>query len=177
MAFSSMSFLFGFLPAVLVCYFLLPARLRRGRNLVLLAFSLAFYCWGGVRLLPPLLVSCLVSYLSALACAPGRPRRKAAWLAGIGVNLGMLVVYKYTGFLVGNLNALGLELAAPSMALPAGISFFVFQAVAYITDVYRGTVPAERNPLRLTLFMAFFPQILQGPILRYGEFAPAMTWQ
>ena len=175
MAFSSMSFLFGFLPAVLVCYFLLPARLRRGRNLVLLAFSLAFYCWGGVRLLPPLLVSCLVSYAAGLACAPGRSYRKAAWLLGIGVNLGMLVVYKYTGFLVGNLNALGLELAAPRIALPAGISFFVFQAVAYVTDVYRGTVPPERSPLRLTLFMAFFPQILQGPILRYGEFAPAMT--
>lgn len=170
-----MVFLFGFLPAVLVCYFLLPARWRTGRNTVLLIFSLAFYCWGGVALLPALLVSCVGNWAAALWAAPGRRGRKAVYGIALAGNLLMLGYFKYTGFLLENLQALGLDVTVPSIALPAGISFFTFQAMAYLTDVYRGTIPAERSLPRLTLFMAFFPQLLQGPILRYGEFAPALT--
>ena len=175
MAFSSMTFLFGFLPAVLVFYFLLPARCRRGRNAIMLLFSLAFYAWGGVRLLPALLASCVLNWAGALLAAPVRPRRQAAYGTALALNIAMLGYFKYTGFLVTNLNALGADLAVPSIALPAGISFFTFQAIAYLTDVYRGTIPAERSLGRVTLFMAFFPQLLQGPILRYGAFAPALT--
>lgn len=170
-----MVFLFGFLPAVLVCYFLLPARWRTGRNTVLLIFSLAFYCWGGVALLPALLVSCVGNWAAALWAAPGHRGRKAVYGIALVGNLLMLGYFKYTGFLLENLQALGLDVTVPSIALPAGISFFTFQAMAYLTDVYRGTIPAERSLPRLTLFMAFFPQLLQGPILRYGEFAPALT--
>lgn len=170
-----MVFLFGFLPVVLVCYFLLPARWRTGRNTVLLIFSLAFYCWGGVALLPALLVSCVGNWAAALWAAPGRRGRKAVYGIALAGNLLMLGYFKYTGFLLENLQALGLDVTVPSIALPAGISFFTFQAMAYLTDVYRGTIPAERSLPRLTLFMAFFPQLLQGPILRYGEFAPALT--
>ena len=170
-----MVFLFGFLPAVLVCYFLLPARWRTGRNTVLLIFSLAFYCWGGVALLPALLVSCVGNWAAALWAAPGHQGRKAVYGIALAGNLLMLGYFKYTGFLLENLQALGLDVTVPSIALPAGISFFTFQAMAYLTDVYRGTIPAERSLPRLTLFMAFFPQLLQGPILRYGEFAPALT--
>lgn len=170
-----MVFLFGFLPAVLVCYFLLPARWRTGRNTVLLIFSLAFYCWGGVALLSALLVSCVGNWAAALWAAPGRRGRKAVYGIALAGNLLMLGYFKYTGFLLENLQALGLDVTVPSIALPAGISFFTFQAMAYLTDVYRGTIPAERSLPRLTLFMAFFPQLLQGPILRYGEFAPALT--
>ena len=172
MAFGSMSFLFGFLPLTLLCYFLMPRRWRSGRNLVLLLFSLAFYCWGGVRLLPAFAVSCVGNWAAALLSAPGRRHRKAAYAAAVVLNVLMLGYYKYTGFLLGNLAALGMDVTVPSIALPAGISFFTFQAVAYLTDVYRGTIPAERNLGRVTLFMAFFPQLLQGPILRYGEFGP-----
>lgn len=175
MAFSSVAFLFGFLPLALLCCFLIPARLRTGRNTVLLLFSLAFYAWGGVRLLPVLLASCVVKWAAALLAAPGRRWRKAALLAALALNLGTLGYFKYTGFLLDNLNALGLDAAAPAVLLPAGISFFTFQAVAYLVDVYRGAVPAERSLARLTLFMAFFPQLLQGPILRYGDFAPALA--
>ena len=175
MSFGSMVFLFGFLPAVLVCYFLLPARWRTGRNTVLLIFSLAFYCWGGVALLPALLVSCVGNWAAALWAAPGHRGRKAVYGIALVGNLLMLGYFKYTGFLLENLQALGLDVTVPSIALPAGISFFTFQAMAYLTDVYRGTIPAERSLPRLTLFMAFFPQLLQGPILRYGEFAPALT--
>ena len=141
MAFSSMTFLFGFLPAVLLCCFLIPARCRTGRNLVLLVFSLAFYAWGGLRLLPALLASCVGNWAAALLLAPEKPRRKAVFLTALALNLGMLGYFKYTGFLVTNLNALGAELTVPSIALPAGISFFTFQAIAYLTDVYRGTIP------------------------------------
>lgn len=175
MAFSSMTFLFGFLPAVLLCYFLLPARFRRGRNAVLLLYSLAFYAWGGLRLLPVLLVSCVVNWAAALLASPGKTYRKAVYWTALALNLAMLGYFKYTGFLVTNLNALGLGLAAPSVALPAGISFFTFQAISYLTDVYRGTIPAEQSLGKVTLFMAFFPQLLQGPILRYGDFGSALS--
>ena len=175
MAFSSMAFLFGFLPLTLLCCFLIPARFRTGRNTILLLFSLAFYGWGGIRLLPVLLASCVVNWGAALLAAPGRRHRKAAFVTVLVLNLGMLGYFKYTGFLLNNLNALGVDVTVPSIMLPAGISFFTFQAIAYLADVYRGTIPAERSLPRLTLFMAFFPQVLQGPILRYGEFAPVLT--
>ncbi len=175
MAFSSMAFLFGFLPLTLLCCFLIPARFRTGRNTILLLFSLAFYGWGGIRLLLVLLASCVVNWGAALLAAPGRRHRKAAFVTALVLNLGMLGYFKYTGFLLNNLNALGVDVTVPSIMLPAGISFFTFQAIAYLADVYRGTIPAERSLPRLTLFMAFFPQVLQGPILRYGEFAPALT--
>ena len=175
MSFSSMTFLFGFLPAVVLCYFLLPVRWRRGCNFILLAFSLGFYAWGGARLLPVLLASCAVNWAAGLLASPGRKGRRTIFALALLFDLGTLVYYKYTGFLAANLNALGMELSVPDIVLPAGISFFVFQSVAYVTDVYRGTVPAEKNLLRLTLFTAFFPQLLQGPILRYGDFAPMLT--
>ena len=175
MAFSSMTFLFGFLPICLLCYFVIPVRFRSGRNMVLLVCSLAFYCWGGIRLLPALLVSCVGNWAAALLAVPERRGRKGIYLAALALNIAMLGYFKYTGFLLANLQALGLDVTVPSIALPAGISFFTFQAIAYVTDVYRGTIPAERSLGKVTLFMAFFPQLLQGPILRYGEFAPALT--
>ena len=175
MAFSSMAFLFAFLPLCLLCYFLIPARFRAGRNFVLLVFSLVFYAWGGLRLLPVLLVSCVLNWGAALLAAPGRKHRKIIFPAALILDIGMLGYFKYTGFLLNNLQALGVDVTVPSIALPAGISFFTFQAVAYLTDVYRGTVPPERRLGRVVLFMAFFPQLLQGPILRWDDFGPALT--
>ena len=113
MAFGSMSFLFGFLPLTLLCYFLMPRRWRSGRNLVLLLFSLAFYCWGGVRLLPAFAVSCVGNWAAALLSAPGRRHRKAVYAAAVVFNVLMLGYYKYTGFLLGNLAALGIQDAHP----------------------------------------------------------------
>ena len=172
MAFSSMAFLFGFLPAVLVCYFLLPGRWRSGRNAVLLVFSLVFYAWGGVRMVPFLALSILLYWGGGLVLAPSSgPHRKGWFAALLVVNVGLLAYFKYTGFLLENLNALGLGAAVPEILMPAGISFYTFQGIAYLTDVYRGTIPQERNLTRLALFIAFFPQLLQGPILRYGDMA------
>ena len=175
MAFSSMAFLFGFLPAALLCYFLIPGRWRAGRNGVLLLFSLIFYAWGGLRLLPVLLGGCLLNWAAGLLLAPGRGRRRAVFWTAAALNLLPLAYFKYTGFLLDNLNALGLELAVPDLLLPAGISFFTFQSVSYLADVYRGTVPPERNPLCLALYTAFFPQLLQGPIVRYGDLGPLLA--
>lgn len=174
MAFNSVAFLFGLLPVTLLCYYLCPARVREGRNTVLLLASLVFYAWGGLALLPALLASCLVNWGAALLLER-TSRKKALFTAVLVVNVLLLGYYKYTGFLLGNLRFLGLDTAIPSIALPAGISFFTFQAIAYLTDVYRGTITAERNFLRFTLFTSFFPQLLQGPILRWNDFGPALT--
>lgn len=174
MAFSSIIFLFGFLPLCLLCYFIIPARFRAARNAALLAFSLGFYAWGGVALLPVLLVSCLLNWGAALLLEHSH-RKKTVFIAVLVVNVAMLGYYKYTGFLLSNLRLLGLDVTAPAIALPAGISFFTFQAIAYLTDVYRGTIRAEKDPLRVVLFMAFFPQLLQGPILRWNDFGPALA--
>lgn len=172
MAFSSMAFLFGFLPAVLVCYFLLPGRWRSGRNAVLLVFSLVFYAWGGVRMVPFLALSILLYWGGGLMLVPSSGSHRKGWFAALlVVNVGLLAYFKYTGFLLENLNALGLGAAVPEILMPAGISFYTFQGIAYLTDVYRGTIPPERNLPRLALFIAFFPQLLQGPILRYGDMA------
>ena len=135
MAFSSMAFLFGFLPVVLLCYFLIPGRRRSVRNGVLLLFSLAFYAWGGLRLLPVLLAGCLLNWAAGLLLTPGRRHRRGVFWAAAALNLLPLLYFKYTGFLLDNLNALGLELAVRDLLLPAGISFFTFQAVSYLADV------------------------------------------
>ncbi len=175
MAFSSMTFLFAFLPAAVVCYFLLPAKWRTARNGCLLLFSLAFYAWGGVRLLPLLALSVGISYVGGRLAAPGRPRARAAMAAAVALHVVLLGYFKYTGFFLENLAALGLSVSVPKILLPAGISFYTFQGIAYVVDVYRGTVPAERSAARLALFMVFFPQLLQGPILRYQDMAADLT--
>ena len=125
MAFSSMTFLFGFLPAVLLCYFVIPARFRAARNFVLLAFSLVFYCCGGIALLPVFLVSCLLNWGAALLLDCMGQHRKVVYFAALVLNVAMLGYYKYTGFLLSNLRSLGLDVAVPSIALPAGISFIL----------------------------------------------------
>jgi len=171
MVFSSMIFLFAFLPALLVCYFLLPRRLRAARNVLLLVFSLVFYAWGGPKLLPLMLVSITANYCGGLFCAPGRPHRKLAVVVVVAVNLALLGYFKYTNFLFENLQLLGLNVTVPNITLPIGISFFTFQGMSYVLDVYRGDAQTERNPLRVALYVALFPQLVAGPIVRYTTVA------
>ena len=172
MVFSSVSFLFAFLPTVLAVYFLCPRR-GEGRNIVLLLFSLGFACWGGLGLLPVLLGSILLNYLSGLLV--GRSERKKLWLAlAIVCNLGLLFSFKYLGFLMENLRVLLPALPVPEIALPIGISFYTFQGISYVIDAARGEAEAERNPLRIALYLAFFPRLTAGPILRYSAAAPEL---
>ena len=177
MVFSSILFLFFFLPALLLCYSCLPRRFRAWRNGVLLAFSLFFYACGGLYYLPILLCSIAVNYLCGLLAAPGRPHavRRAGLWAAIVLGLGMLGWFKYAGFLSANLSRLGVRLDLPPIVLPIGISFFTFQGLSYVIDVYRGDAPCQRNPFYVALYVALFPQLVAGPIVRYSTVAREIT--
>ena len=172
MLFSSIPFLFYFLPPVLLLYFLTP---DRWKNLTLLLSSLVFYGWGEPRFLLFMLASIAQGY------AFGRlmeryPRHKRLFLALSAVlSLGLLGYCKYAGFFLRTLGALtGLSLPALQIALPIGISFYTFQVLSYVIDVYRGTVPPQRNLLQLATYVAMFPQLIAGPIVRYTDVAPQL---
>ena len=172
MVFSSYTFLFYFLPPLLALYYLIPRRSLGGRNLVLLAFSLFFYFAGGPRHLPLMLLSIAINYVGGLLC--GRRRRWALVLT-MAVNLGLLGWFKYAGFVGENLQALGLPLSVPEVVLPIGISFFTFQGMSYVIDVYRGDTPPAKNPLQVALYIALFPQLVAGPIVRYTTVAEELV--
>ncbi len=172
MVFSSPIFLFAFLPLVLLLYYAAPGGLR---NALLLAASLFFYAWGEVAYVLVMLASIAANYLAGLAIGAARHRR-AALIAGIAGNLALLGAFKYAGFFVENLNAalpaLGIgALPVPQLHLPLGISFFTFQAMSYLVDVYRGEAPVQRSPWRVALYIALFPQLIAGPIVRYHDVA------
>ena len=172
MSFSSLSFLFVFLPLTLILYYLSPAPRRRSG--VLLIASLLFYAWGAPKALPLLVGTALLVWLCGLGMEKGL--RFCYPLAVVFV-LGSLLLFKYLGFFAG---IFGARLSF-TLLLPAGISFTTFQLLAYLFDLRRGDIRAERSFLRFLLFVAFFPQLLQGPILRYGKTAPMLgarvvTW-
>jgi len=175
MLFASLEFLFVFLPIVLVGYYAVPGRFRSIRNAWLLVASLLFYAWGEPRFVCVLVASIAVNWLLALGmgrCPRDRRSRarKGLLVAAILANLLLLGFYKYSNFLAGIVRSLlpGLRGIVPqtSILLPIGISFFTFQAMSYVVDVYRGR-PARRNPLDLALYIAMFPQLIAGPIVRY----------
>lgn len=174
MVFSSTTFLFLFLPLVLLGHVLL--RSIRLRNLFLLVTSLFFYAWGEGFGLCLMLLCIGVNFWAGLRVEKAKnPRQARSWLiAALGVNLGMLIWYKYPNFLINNLNYLLLALRLPTLYLapvhlPVGISFFIFQALSYVVDVYRGETPAQRNILRVALYISLFPQLIAGPIVRYVD--------
>jgi D-alanyl-lipoteichoic acid acyltransferase DltB (MBOAT superfamily) len=174
MVFSSVSFLFFFLPVFLAAYFLTPT--VTGKNVTALVFSLVFYAWGEAWFLPGLLGAIAFNTLAALCIdrLDGRARGAALGVA-VTANLALLATFKYAGFLVGNLDTLlrpfGAGVTIPVVELPLGISFFTFHCLSYIIDVYRRRFPANRNPLEVALYIALFPQLVAGPIVRYGTVA------
>lgn len=184
MLFSSIEFLCGFLPLTLLIYFLLPG--RRLRNRFLLLMSLGFYAWGEPLYVFLMLAAIGGNYLLGLAAEyvyrPGWAG-KLVIPAMLIFNLGLLGVFKYTGFVVDNLNAaLGLNLVNPGISLPIGISFFTFQGMSYVIDVWRGEARARHNLLDVGLYVAFFPQLIAGPIVRYNTIAAEIdgrreSWQ
>ncbi len=171
MVFSSAIFLFGFLPLTFLGQFLF--RDIRWKNGFLLAASLLFYAAG-----EPLYVLLLLASI-ALNYSLGRPVacRRRPWLPiAVAANVLLLLVFKYTDFLLGTVNALtGLALPLPGIRLPIGISFFTFQALSYVIDVSRDPDRMQKNPLRLALYISFFPQLIAGPIVQYGDIAPYLT--
>ena len=172
MIFSSIPFLYYFLPAVLAVYFLTP---RRGKNAVLLLASLAFYGCGEPKLLLLMVFTIVVFYLCGLAIGRSQHHKKAWLTLSIAVGVGLLGLFKYADFFVASVNAVtGLRLPLLKLALPVGISFYTFQCLSYTVDVYRGTVSPQKNPISFGAYVALFPQLIAGPIVRYSDVAKAL---
>lgn len=175
MLFSSTIFLFLFLPAVLLGHLLLP---RSFRNIFLLLVSLFFYAWGETIYTAIMLVSITGNYFLTrlMAGAAARIRRKAILITAIVLNLGLLCWFKYANFFMDNINALFQAFGWHAVAfepvhLPLGISFFTFQALSYVVDVYQGKVAVQKRFVDLALYIALFPQLIAGPIVRYRHIA------
>ena len=165
MVFSSVLFIFFFLPLFLITYFLLP---KKFRNAVLLIFSLIFYAWGEPIYVLLMIFSAFINYLFALLLS--RKNKKLYLTIGIILNILILAIFKYSDFIVENINLIfKINLELPNLSLPIGISFFTFQAMSYIIDVYRKKVPAEKNYFRLLTYISMFPQLIAGPIVRYED--------
>ena len=167
MVFSSILFLFYFLPAVLVAYFIVP---RKAKNIVLLLFSLFFYAWGEPVYILLMLFSICMDYflglwLERVKEKPGGAKKVLA--LAVVLNVALLGFFKYADFFVENINALtGLSIPALNIPLPIGISFYTFQAMSYLIDLYRGDVPVQRNIISFGTYVSLFPQLIAGPIVR-----------
>ncbi|MBR3416157.1 MAG: MBOAT family protein [Clostridia bacterium] len=168
MLFSSSTFLIFFLPALFILYYVFPKKLIYARNLILLSFSIVFYAFGGVRFLFLLLASILVNYLGGLGCglAVKKGSKKAFLILAVAVNLALLAYFKYAGFFTEALAFTGIPIL--KVTLPIGISFFTFQGMSYVIDVYRGDAGMQRDPLKVALYVSLFPQLVAGPIVRYS---------
>ena len=174
MVFSSITFLFYFLPIFLVLYFVTPT--IQGKNVITLVFSLIFYAWGEPQFIVVLLFSIAFNFLAARAIDDREgPARKAALAVAVTGNLLVLAIFKYGNFVTGNLAGLlaplGLEVATTNIHLPLGISFFTFHCLSYVIDIYRRRFRANRNPIDIALYISLFPQLVAGPIVRYKTVA------
>ena len=168
MVFSSLLFVFAFLAICYGLYMIVPG--IKARNMILLLFSLVFYAWGGPSFLVLLLLMTLVCYLGGLLIGRYQSRRKLWLVMTLVVCLGLLGYYKYTGFFLTNVQAIfGVPEVIPAITLPIGISFYTFQLLSYVIDVYRKEVPAQKNYLTLLLYASLFHQCIAGPIIRYSD--------
>ena len=169
MVFSSVPFLYYFLPGCVLLYFLAPRRLK---NAALLLCSLLFYAWGEPNYVLLLLFSIAQGYAAARIIERYRPRRiaAAARTASVVLSLALLAVFKYAGFFLESFRAVtGLPVTVLRLALPAGISFYTFQILSYVLDVWHGRAPAQRSFVNLATYIAMFPQLIAGPIVRYTD--------
>ena len=166
MLFSSLTFLYAFLPVTVLLYFLLPS--PRWRSGVLVAASLVFYAWGDPRSLPLLIGTALLVWLCGLGIAEGSEKlRRCCFALALTLLIGSLFLLKYLTFFADTFSALtGIGLHLRRLALPAAISFTTFQLLSYVIDVKRGDVPVERSFSRFLIYISFFPQLMQGPIVR-----------
>ena len=172
MVFSSNVFLFLFLPVALAGYYLLP---KVCRNVFLLVMSLLFYAWGEPKFVFGMMGSIVFNYFMALLVSYYReraPLHKFYLVLCLTGNLGLLFTFKYLGFFITTVNRLGFDIPYVEYALPIGISFFTFQAMSYVIDVYRGDAVAEKKPHNVGMYIAIFPALIAGPIIRYKDFAP-----
>ncbi len=180
MVFSDLFFLFVFIPAFILCYFVAgrvdklltrDAKSLVCRNSVLVVFSLVFYAWGEPVYVFLMLGCVLMNYLAGLWIAKADGHRKLALAVGLVGNLAVLGTFKYAGFLAEQLCSVGLDVPVPKIALPIGISFYTFQSISYLIDVYRREARVQHNLWNLLLYISMFPQLIAGPIVRYGTIA------
>lgn len=175
MLFSGIPFLYYFLPAVLLVYFAVP---RRGRNAVLLLASLAFYGWGEPRYLALMLASIVLFYIygRAIGAAVSARVKKGILIAAVLTGVLELGVFKYADFFLSGIAAVtGLRIPLLRLALPIGISFYTFQCISYAVDVYRGDAAPQKSLIAFGTYVAMFPQLIAGPIVRYTQVAPALA--
>ena len=171
MVFSSLTFLLGFLPCVLLVYFLAP---KAAKNTVLFLFSLLFYAWGEPVYVGLMLFSTVLDYCCGRAVEKhrGTPKAKRGLMVSVIVNLSLLCLFKYTDFLIGTVNGIfGSHIPLLNLPLPIGISFYTFQTMSYTIDVYRGEAKAQKNILSFGAYVSLFPQLIAGPIVRYQTVA------
>ena len=174
MLFSSIPFLYYFLPAVLIVYFAVPGKLK---NTVLLLSSLIFYGWGEPKLLGLMMFTIILFWVCGLAIGrAGEQKTKKFWLlVSVVISVALLGLFKYADFFIGTFNSLtGLGLPMLRLALPVGISFYTFQCLSYTIDVYRAEVPAQKNIISFGAYVSMFPQLIAGPIVRYSDIARQM---
>lgn len=177
MVFSDLFFIFAFLPAFMLCYLLAylldkkffktgehPANVR---NAILVLFSLIFYAWGEPIYVFLMLFSVMINYFAGLGIDSQQFHRKRALVIGLICNILLLGTFKYAGFFATTLNSIGIPVSIPKISLPIGISFYTFQSISYLIDVYRREAPAQRRFQDLLLYISMFPQLIAGPIVRY----------
>ena len=163
MLFTSISFLYYFLPIILITYFIVP---RKYKNLVLLIFSLIFYFYGEPKYIFLMLFEIFVAYIGAIAI--DKYKSKSIFILTLFIPIILLVVFKYTDFFITNINNIfNTRFKLLNIALPIGISFYTFQIISYIVDVYKGKVKVQKNFIKLTTYVSLFPQLIAGPIVRY----------
>jgi len=170
MVFANLIFLYLFLPANLILYFVTKNQVFR--NIVLVLFSFFFYAWGEPVWIIILFISATGDYFHGLWVKKyfGTPKAKWGVVSSLILNLGILTLFKYSGFLVANINNItGLGLPVPGFILPIGVSFYTFQTISYVVDVYRGDVQAQRNYMTFMLFVSLYHRLVAGPIVRYSE--------
>ncbi len=175
MVFSSIEFLYYFLPISLVTYLIVP---KKYKNICLLVFSYIFYAFGEPVYIVLMLFSTVVDYVNGLIVEKyrGSYQSKLALIASLVVNIGLLAVFKYYGFIVSTINvAFNLDLPAHELALPIGISFYTFQTMSYTIDVFNGKVKAQRNFITFACYVSLFPQLIAGPIVRYKDIAKQLV--
>lgn len=179
MLFSSTIFLFAFLPLVLITYYIVPRKLR---CLVLFVFSLVFYAWGEPVYIVLMIASTIVAYITGIFADKSRKEGQSkavpliSLLGAVVWNIGLLLFFKYTDFFIGAANGIfGTDIKLLGLALPIGISFYSFQTLSYVIDVYRGEVASQKNFLYLATYVALFPQLIAGPIVRYKDIADQLS--
>lgn len=176
MVFSSLVFMFAYLPITLFAYYLVP---RQGRNIFLFFINLLFYGWGEPTLIVLMLINIAINYAGGYFVDKFRDDKKKQKLFLIltcVIDIGTLAVFKYTGMLVDTVNMLPfLDLPTPEISLPIGISFYTFQTMSYVIDVYRDDAPVSKNPINFGTYVALFPQLIAGPIVRYRDVADQLV--